>query len=334
MQHRKVLIGVSILFALNLACACVPERMTSTPSISLPAPSLTSPSAIIPNRPEREALIPAEAVKMSPGNDENPPILHSSDYEPPVPVPGQVNTAGAEDSVFITPDGNTMYFFFTPDVNVPVEKQILDGVTGLYVSQKHNGAWGKPERIILQDSGKLAMDGCEFVQGNVMWFCSAREGYTGIHWFTAEYQDGRWQNWENADFNPEFQVGELHFSSDGRELYFGSERSGGKGGLDIWESELFDGVWQEPTNIAILNTPDDEGWPALNPAEDELWITRNWGVWRAKRINGEWQEPELIISTLAGEASIDGEGNLYFVHHFYKAGEMIEADIYVAYKKK
>jgi len=83
-----------------------------------------------------------------------------------------------------------------------------------------------------------------------------------------------------------------------------------------------------------VNTPDHDGWPALNPTEDELWITRNWGVWRSKKVNGEWQEAELIVSPLAGEASIDHAGNLYFVHHFYVDGKMIEADIYVAYRKR
>lgn len=288
---------------------------------------------LVANRIAREALIPNSAVKMSPATDKNPPLLYSSEYEPPIPVPGQVNTAGAEDGVFITPDGNTMYFFFTPDVNIPIEQQILDGVTGLYISHKQNGVWGEPARIILQDPGKLAMDGCEFVQGNVMWFCSAREGYTGLHWFTAEYREGKWQNWKNADFDPGYEVGELHFSRDGRQLYFGSEKPGGQGEMDLWVSELVDGVWQEPINMVALNTPNWEGWPALNPAEDELWITRTWGIWRSKKVNGEWQTAELIVSPLAGEPSLDSEGNLYFVHHYYVDGKMIEADIYVAYKK-
>jgi hypothetical protein len=46
-----------------------------------------------------------------------------------------------------------------------------------------------------------------------------------------------------------------------------------------------------------------------------------------------WQPPELIISQFAGEPTLDDEGNLYFVHHFYQDGEMIEADIYLAEKK-
>jgi hypothetical protein len=72
----------------------------------------------------------------------------------------------------------------------------------------------------LQDPAKLALDGCEFVLGEKMWFCSAREGYTGLHWFTADFVDGKWCNWKLADFKPEYEVGELHITADGQELYY------------------------------------------------------------------------------------------------------------------
>jgi hypothetical protein len=69
-----------------------------------------------------------------------------------------------------------------------------------------------------------------------MWFCTAREGYTGIHWLTAELIDGRWQNWQLADFKPEYEVDELHITADGKELNFHSARPGGQGENDIWVS--------------------------------------------------------------------------------------------------
>jgi hypothetical protein len=57
-------------------------------------------------------------------------------------------------------------------------------------------------------------------------------------------------------------------------------------------------------------------------------------VYRSIKLNDVWQEPQLIISQFAGEPTLDNEGNLYFVHHFFNnASEMVEADIYVAYKK-
>ena len=78
-------------------------------------------------------------------NDLQPPQLLAAGFTQPAPVPGEVNTTGAEDSPFSTPDGKTLYFFFTPDVRVPVEKQILDIVTGVYVSRLVDGRWTDPQ---------------------------------------------------------------------------------------------------------------------------------------------------------------------------------------------
>jgi hypothetical protein len=316
-RSLKKRISIILLGVILLLTAC---------SSATPAPEET----VILGREQR---IPADAFKILPQDDPAPPVTLSSEYEQPVPVTGLVNTAGGEDSPFIMPDGKTLYFWFTPDVNIPPEMQIMDGVTGIYVARQVAGAWEEPLRVMLQDPGKLAGDGCEFILGDRMWFCSAREGYTGMHWFTAEMQNGAWQNWQVAEFDLAYQVGELHISKDGTELYFASNRQGGQGAGDLWVSRQLDGVWQHPVDLTVLNTPEAEGWPALNPAGDELWFSRDFGVWRSKRVNGEWQPAELIISPLAGEPSIDASGNIYFTHHFFENGQMLEADIYVAYKK-
>jgi hypothetical protein len=57
-----------------------------------------------------------------------------------------------------------------------------------------------------------------------MWFCSIREGYKGMNWFTAEYVDGKRQNWRDANFG--IEVEEIHIFED--ELYFGSKKEGWK----------------------------------------------------------------------------------------------------------
>lgn len=286
---------------------------------------------------DRESKIPQDVLKVTPEADINPPKSYSDEYNNPVSVSDIINTAGAEDSPFILPDGNTLYFFFTPDVKIPVEKQVIDKVTGIYVSKKVNDKWQKAERIFLQKPNKAGSDGCEFVQNNLMYFCSVREGYSGIHWFSAEYKNDKWTDWKLADDvlkTQEYQTGELHISSDNQELYFHADnKAGGKGSRDIWVSKRINNKWSVPENVEIVNTERDDGYPALNPEGDELWFTRDYGVWRSKRIDNEWQEPKLMFSPLAGEPSIDNEGNVYFVHHFFKDNKMIEADIYVAYKK-
>ena len=302
--------AVISIFALGAGCASTPTEL-----------------------PSRESKIPSDVAKITPTTDVNPVKSLSDEYENPIPLPAPVNTAGGEDSSFVLPDGKTLYFFFTPDVRIPVEKQVIDGVTGIYVSKKIDDEWQNPERVLLSKPDTAVGDGCEFVSGNTIWFCSVREGYTGIHWFTAEFKDGKWKNWKIADFPEEYKVGELHFTSDGNEVYFHSDRPGGKGGLDIWISKKVEGAWTEPENVSAVNTTGDEGWPALSPDENELWISRDFGLWRSKKVDGEWTKPVLMFSPLAGEATIDRDGNVYFTHHFYKDDVMLEADIYVAKKK-
>ena len=168
-----------------------------------------------------------------------------------------------------------------------------------------------------------------------MLFCSAREGFAGLHWFRAERVGEGWKNWDVVTFPAEYDVGELHIHGD--ELYYGSARAGGEGGQDIWMLTRVGGDWVNPVNIGEVNTGVDETRPYLTPDGQELWITR-WhegspAIVRSRKVDGKWQEGELIVSSFAGEPTMDAQGNLYFVHHFYDEGVMLEVDIYVAYRK-
>jgi hypothetical protein len=333
---KKIIISFIVILLICIPITgCEQEQGTPTITESITEPEETTVTEIMPV--DRESKIPAGQAKITPETDTYPPILHSDEYEEPVAMPYPINTAGAEDSGFIMPDGNTFYLWFTPDPGAPLSSQLDDGVTGIYMFKKVDGTWQEPERVVLQDPDKQSLDGCEFVLGNKMWFCTARTGYTKLHWFTAEFTNDKWTNWQNADFNPDYAVGELHITADGKELYFHSDREGGKGGYDIWVSQWENGEWQPPENIEIINSPETDGWPSLTQDGNELWFTRTYkgspGIFRSKRIKGEWQEPELIISQFAGESSVDNEGNIYFTHHFYKDSVMLEADIYVIRRK-
>lgn len=285
----------------------------------------------------RDSKLPADILKRWPSSDNHPPILHSAEYETPVPLPSPVSTSGAEDSPFILPDGNTLYFFFTPDVRVAPENQLLDDVTGVWVTYKSGGVWGEPVRVWLQDPGKLSLDGAVCIQGSEMWFASAREGYTGVNIFTAELVAGEWTDWTYSGdrLMKEIQIGETHLHGD--DLYFHSARYGGKGGIDIWVTTRSGNSWSEPINIDAVNFVSDDGYPFISSDGSELWFTRTYmgtpGVFRSVMTGGNWGEPELIVSQFVGEPTLDDAGNLFFVHHYYEDGVMIEADIYVAYRK-
>lgn len=286
---------------------------------------------------QRESKIPEGAVKMTPETDDHPPVLHSDLFNEPVPLPHPVNTAGGEDSPFITEDGLTLYFFFTPDVDIPAEKQLLDDVTGIYRSKRMGNTWSEPERVWLQDPGKLALDGAVTIEGDRIWFASAREGYTGVNLFTADREGDHWNNWRYAGDRlcRDIKAGEMHILGD--TMYFHSDREGGEGKYDIWTTVRSEGTWTDPVNLDVINSPETEGWPYVSGDAKELWFLRTYmgspGIFRSVRENDTWGEPELILSSFAGEPSLDREGNLYFVHHYYRDGDMIEADIYLCTRK-
>ena len=283
----------------------------------------------------RESKLPDDITKRSPATDPFPPILYSDEFQPPVPITGKVNTSGAEDSPFILPDGQSLYFFFTPDVRLPAEKQVLDSVSGVWVSHKTSNGWSNPERVWLQEPGKLSLDGAVCIQGNEMWFASAREGYTGINMFTAEWVDGQWTGWQytGSRLMNEIKIGEVHIHGD--DLYFHSDRPGGKGNFDIWMTKRNGNTWSDPINIENVNTSVFDGYPFISSDGQQLWFTRTYlgspAIYRSIKNGNTWGTPELIVSQFAGEPTLDDAGNLYFVHHFFENGVMIEADIYVAY---
>ncbi len=289
----------------------------------------------------RIGSIPADAVKVTPATDLYPPVLNSTEFQAPVPMPGPVNTAGAEDSPFISPDGTQFYFFFTPDVRVPAQDQLTDHVTGIWSTALVNGAWSEPARVVL--SNDLALDGCPFLQGTTLWFCSARAGnYRGVDLYTAQRVNGVWTNVQNAgaQLNQEYKAGEIALSPDGQTMYWGSgDFSGGTNVL--YQSNKTSTGWDTPFRMASVNNVSNGFLPFVTPDGNEFWFTAFSGrgyagpaIYRSLKQGNGWGTPVEILSQFAGEPTLDAQGNLYFVHHFFRAnGTMIEADIYVAYRK-
>jgi hypothetical protein len=106
MKIVAIVFIVTLLICTPLA-GCEQEQVTPTVTESVTEPEETTFIEIPPV--DRESIIPAGQVKMTPEMDLLPPVLHSDEYEEPVPMPYPINTAGAEDSGFIMPDGNTFY---------------------------------------------------------------------------------------------------------------------------------------------------------------------------------------------------------------------------------
>ncbi len=70
----------------------------------------------------------------------------------------------------------------------------------------------------------------------------------------------------NPNINSEFWEGSCSITSDGRYLYFASERPGGLGGRDLYVSEKVNGDWGPAQNLGpMINTQYDEDAPFIHP---------------------------------------------------------------------
>ncbi|MFQ5380904.1 MAG: hypothetical protein ACE5EF_04680 [Dehalococcoidia bacterium] len=91
--------------------------------------------------------------------------------------------------------------------------------------------------------------------------------------------------------------------------------------------------------MAAVNSAETDGRPFLSEDGLELWFLRWYqgspAIFRSRRstADGPWGEPQLILSQFAAEPSLDLAGSIYFVHHYIRDGVMLEADIYVAYRR-
>ncbi len=109
------------------------------------------------------------------------------------------------------------------------------------VSYSADGKWAAYTRHDLNENDRLLS-----TSGNQM----------GI--FLAQInQNGDWIDTKAFPFNASAS-GFPSLNADGTEMYFASNRDGGRGGFDIWVSKKVGQFWQSPVNVKGVNTGGDE----------------------------------------------------------------------------
>ena len=94
-------------------------------------------------------------------------------------------------------------------------------------------------------------------------------------------------------------------ASDGRTLYFASDRKGGRGGVDLYVTtkDLETGIWSPPVNMGnVINTANDEKTPFIHSDFETIYFSSDGhpGVggfdifYSKKNAEGKWSEPKNI----------------------------------------
>lgn len=95
---------------------------------------------------DRFTAIPTDAVKITPETDLFPSVLHSLEIDPPVSNSNTVNTAGAVDSPFISPDGGRPPLLH-PRCLYPAGEASPGQRAGIFTAQHINGALSPAKQV-------------------------------------------------------------------------------------------------------------------------------------------------------------------------------------------
>ncbi|MEW6736356.1 MAG: hypothetical protein AB1489_34005, partial [Acidobacteriota bacterium] len=189
--------------------------------------------------------------------------------EPTIFAEGVISTGEYESTPEFSPDGKTLYFLKnTPDFNFWT----------IVVSHFENGKWSEPE--VAPFSGQYS-DADPFIteDGKQMFFISKRPLTDSSDntprkpdiWVMEKTLTG-WGEPKNLAPPINSEAGEYFptLSRNGT-LYFGSGRSGGKGGVDLYYARFINGKYSEPENLGdMINTEFDEYEPFIAPDESFL----------------------------------------------------------------
>ncbi|MDZ7290860.1 MAG: OmpA family protein [candidate division KSB1 bacterium] len=153
----------------------------------------------------------------------------------------------------------------------------------IYLSRNLGTTWGVPQKLEKPiNSDSWDADICFSADGMTLFFASQRPGFTtsatdtakNIDIWVTTQKEGQWT--EPVNLGPIINTPKtdrtpfLH--ADGKTLYFASDGHPGKGGLDLFKTtRLSDSSWTQwsvPTNLARLNTPDND-WDLTMPANSE-----------------------------------------------------------------
>jgi len=213
--------------------------------------------------------------------------FYNNVYNNPVPFNPKyikgVSSASDEYIPSISPDGEYMFYArvieLPPNISDLIPKPIFK--EKFYVSEKKNGEYDNGKEMpypfnmndneggatITIDNNELYYSACKYVGSY----------FNGDIYYSKKGADGSWSDivaLENIN-NPDTWESMPSVSSDGKWLYFVSDRPGGMGGFDIYRSHKDDqGVWSKPENLGpSINTKGNEKTPFLHTDSQTLYFS-------------------------------------------------------------
>ncbi|MEM6803470.1 MAG: OmpA family protein [Bacteroidota bacterium] len=194
-----------------------------------------------------------------------------------------INSSRDEYLPFLTADDE--YILFTskrPQSVGGFNRSLQDYSEEFFYSKKVNGKWEKARNLgtpinTVENEGDASVT----QDGKMIFFtaCNLPDGLGSCDIYFSRREGRRWSRPVNlgSAVNSEGWDSQPCLSHDGKTLYFASGRQGGKGGRDIWYSNLVDGEWTIAKNLeAPVNTAGNEDSPFIHADDKTLYFSSDY----------------------------------------------------------
>jgi len=192
----------------------------------------------------------------------------------PINMGKSINTSEQEYSPAFSIDENTLYI--TRRTGDLTDRRPNEDI---YYATKNGAGWNSIKNLgppinTVENEGAFSVS----ADGHYIFFTScSRSGGKGQCdiWLTID-KNGKWGEPLNlqAPINTKYWESQPSIASNGRVLYFTSDRPGGFGGTDIWKSEFSDSGWSNPVNLGPdINTSKDEQFPFIHSDNVTLYFS-------------------------------------------------------------
>lgn len=251
----------------------------------------------------------------------------------PVNLGDSINSADEDYFPTITADEQTIVITRKIRIDKNKSNNIENTQEDIYIAKKIKGKWRKAQNVGRPLNTPYYNEGASYISpdGNYMFFtsCKLADGTIKCDLYYSKKLGDGWAEQINLGpgVNSTAWDSQPSISSDGKTLYFVSTRKSGKGGSDIWTSELqTNGKWSVPINVGdSINTIGDEMYPFIHPDNQTIYFVSTghqgmggFDIFYSRRdALGKWTKPVNIgypINSPADERSltVDANGNLAY----------------------
>jgi tetratricopeptide (TPR) repeat protein len=209
-----------------------------------------------------------------------------------------INSEYGDYAPYVTADEH--YLFFTSRRKNTCDLKAMDGYyyERIYVSEKVGNDWGEAKELFQTiERGHWAVTSLSFDGKTMLLYKDDYKGNGDI--YISYFRDNNWTEPLKMDdcINSNYTERQATISADGKRIYFSSNRPDGKGGFDIYYSNVSeDGDWGEAINAGdAINTEYDEKSPFIHPNNKVLYFSSNneysiggFDIFKSELQNGTW----------------------------------------------